>query len=940
MEKLAMEHHRGNISFFGTYRPPAPLDLFSLPINPLPSSDNDELLLTDDVSYNQNGKPIPAAALKELLTFLAKKKPGLAPQYGATREDVTGLVFVSERDGGLETLHVALRSLTGGEVKVLSLGDIYGAKIFSGVRMEDSGCIAGDATVGHSLVYVSTKEPVESVVYKIELATGKTVRLTPLPQYDLSPPPSYANDELLLTDDENSKPIPAAALKELLTSLAKNNRALAPERGATPEDVDKAGGVTGRVFVSERCGGLETLHVALTTAGDAGEAEAKVKVLSLGDFYGGVPMEDSGFTMVGDGGTSTTVGHSLVYVSTKKLAKARRTPWTAVYKTALATGETVRLTPPSEYDLSPAVSPSGKLVAVANFAENKWDGEIEKLKTNIVVMDVDGQGRKVLIEDAGWPSWGSEDVIFFHRGFDQTPATKSADWAVFRYDIAAGKEERVTPEGIDAMTPAAISETKVAVATVRKKSRQQDMHVERVTEQYRHIEIFDTAATTLGQENSVQISITQKTRRHEDHYNPFVLDGGARIGYHRCRSDKLRMIGGAAGSEKSTTIICIDKKFDEVQPPAALSDAGLYRVTGVFPSVSKNGKKLAFVDNEFKAVWLAVADETRPRVIYRSQSGKSVFSTSWNQNDALDTLYVCEGPAFSIDQPVQILRIPKVCSRKEDHEILQAFPLTAETYNCAFPSSNAEGTKLVFRGSRDRVGGDKHRSYKNLFVIDAVNGELTADGALRPDAALPLTNGAWTDTHCSWSPREGCDWVVFSSTMDKPTVGGGVPEKDHGLDPGYFAVYLVSAKDLKKGEVPSPVRVIHSAPAPNIAGHVNHPVFSPDMRSIVFTADLAAVSADPISLPHFTHSVRPYGDIFVVDLQSTEDMKANKDIQDFHRVTHSRYEYATPTWSCRFVDPNGIWKMPELNASMPGCPIAHGQSNATGRAGISPDTSN
>lgn len=384
-----MAKSRGSIAFFGTYRPPVPLDIFSCPANPPPSSAQDEQLLTDDVSYNQNGQPIPAAALKELLTFLGKKNPKLASECGATPEDadkgrVTGLVFVSERDRGLETLHVAFRFVATGKVKVLSLGDIYGADTFGGVRMEDSPCVAGGFTVGR-----------------------------------------------------------------------------------------------------------------------------------------------------------TTVGHCLVYVSTKEPVTARRTPWTVVYKTNLADGKTERLTATDQYDLSPAVSPSGKMVAVANFQGSEWKGEIENLKTDIVIMNVDrraqgGLGRVVLIENGGWPTWGSERVIFFHRGFDTTPPSNVATWAVFRYDMDTGKEERVTPEGIDAMTPAAISATKVAVATVRQKSLQVQMKVQRVEAQYRHIEIFDTASP--GQP---PVQITQKMRPHGDHYNPFVLDGGRRLGYHRCRTDKM-----------------------------------------------------------------------------------------------------------------------------------------------------------------------------------------------------------------------------------------------------------------------------------------------------------------------------------------------------------------------------------------------------------------
>ena len=43
-------------------------------------------------------------------------------------------------------------------------------------------------------------------------------------------------------------------------------------------------------------------------------------------------------------------------------------------------------------------------------------------------------------------------------------------------------------------------------------------------------------------------------------------------------------------------------------------DVGLFRVSGDFPTFSKDGSKLAFVDNEFKAVW--VADSKGLRIVY------------------------------------------------------------------------------------------------------------------------------------------------------------------------------------------------------------------------------------------------------------------------------------------------------------------------------------
>jgi len=47
----------------------------------------------------------------------------------------------------------------------------------------------------------------------------------------------------------------------------------------------------------------------------------------------------------------------------------------------------------------------------------------------------------------------------------------------------------------------------------------------------------------------------------------------------------------------------VSREFDELLSPN--EDIGLLRVSGVFPAFSSDGKKLAFVDNGFKKVWLA-----------------------------------------------------------------------------------------------------------------------------------------------------------------------------------------------------------------------------------------------------------------------------------------------------------------------------------------------
>lgn len=735
-----MGDSRGSIAFFGTYRPPVELDIFSLPANAAAKA-SDEWPLTDGKSYNHNGREIPAAALKELVSFLRKSDPKAG-------DAAKGLIFVSERDNGLETLHVALHGSSNDESppRVLRLADIYGADTFGGVRLEDSGCFAGGFQAG------------------------------------------------------------------------------------------------GR-----------------------------------------------------------TVGHSLIYVSTKEPVRARRTPWTVVYKTNLADGKTERLTPPDQYDLSPAVSPSGKVVAVASFQFHRWNGEIEHLKTDIAIMNVDRQAqgglrRKVIIRNGGWPTWGSDNVIFFHRA-DTKPGTINTSWAVFRYDIAAGKEERVTPVGIDAMTPAAISETRVAVATIRKKSLQNVMTAPREEAQYRHIEIFDTTALDRPAQ------ITLSARPKADHYNPFVLDGGSRIGYHRCRTDRLVAQNGTSVAQKN---------FEKVQTPASHKDVGLLRVAGVFPSFSKDGSKLAFVDNEFKAVW--VADKDGLRVIYNLIGQNKLFSTAWSQNPDKDTLYICDGPAFTRTSEVNISAIVK---DPDTGKWRAPQRLTKGKFNNGFPSSSPDGKHLVFKSTRDRLPGGQ-RMHTNLFVME--DAEL---GEWGEGTVTQLTDGACVDTHCSWSPSG--NWIVFASSRDKDPKA---PDRDL-LDAGFFSIYLVNAAERGPGKVPPPVRVVHSSDT--FRGHVNHPVFSPDMRSLVFTSDLAAVSVEPISMPIFIHSVRPYGDIFSVDLRdnSKDGIANNKDIQEFHRLTHSRYEYSTPAWTqFAAVDPNEQWnllKVISYNRYKPQCPYLHGK---------------
>ncbi|XP_057540484.1 uncharacterized protein LOC130818353 [Amaranthus tricolor] len=647
--------------------------------------------------------------------------------------------------------------------------------------------------------------------------------------YTSNCPPTSPKDESLMTDGKdynyNGHIIPPAALKLML-----KRPLLAPH--GTDVDVD-SGRLTGLIFVSERTNSLETLHIGLFHQGK------EAKVFSFADVYGtykGVRLEDSG----------CFAGDYLVYVSTMEPVSEPHQPWTAVYKTNLKTGETERLTLKGQADLSPSVSPDGKKIAVASFQRKAgWDGEIEDLKTSIFVMNVERPlERKLVVVDGGWPTWGSNNVLFFHRNIEKVEIVKK--WGVFRVDLRDPKlVTRVTPEEINAMTPAAIDENRVVVATVRKTFTFADQY-EREPNQYRHIEIFD-----VTKPKDQYVEVTMKTRPMADHFNPFVINDN-KVGYHRCNTDKVNAYD------------VVDKDFYTLQSPDP--EVGIFRVSGVFPSISECGTKLAFVDNEFKAVW--VADKTGLHMVYKKNDSNSLFSPVWSRGK--DILYVCVGPSFNFKETVQILAITNVSGSKREIRYL-----TNRGYNSAFPATNADGTKLVYRST-------KHGP-KNLYIMeDAVLGEF--DGA----KVTRLTEGDWTDTHCQWSPTQ--DWIVFASNRANPTA----PTPKDLPDPGYFGVYMVKATD--KNVI---VKVIDSGnlyAGGLFPGHVNHPFFSPDGKSLVVTGDLAAVSCDPVSLPLFVHSVRPYGDIFVLDIDP-DDIYKNENVTKFSRLTHSKYENSTATWT-------------------------------------------
>ncbi|KQK12221.2 hypothetical protein BRADI_1g02270v3 [Brachypodium distachyon] len=270
----------------------------------------------------------------------------------------------------------------------------------------------------------------------------------------------------------------------------------------------------------------------------------------------------------------------------------------------------------------------------------------------------------------------------------------------------------------------------------------------------------------------------------------------------------------------------------------------LFRIDGSYPSFSHDGKRIAFVG--LPGLYVVNSDGSSVR---RKIFSGNAFPTSWDWKRE-GVIYTSIGPDFASEST----EVDVVAVSLGDGESSQVSikKLTLGGKNNAFPSPSPDGKWVVFRSGRS--------GHKNLYIMDAEDGE--AGGIHR------LTNGPWSDTMCNWSP-DG-EWIAFASDRHNP--GGGS-----------FAIYLIHPNGTGLR------RLVHSADG----GRTNHPWFSPDSKSIVFTSDLAAVSAEPISNPHH---YQPYGEIFTINIDGS----------GLQRLTHNSFEDGTPSWTPYFLEPRDV----------------------------------
>lgn len=499
--------------------------------------------------------------------------------------------------------------------------------------------------------------------------------------------------------------------------------------------------------------------------------------------------------------------------------------WSALYSTSLDAKENkepTRLSPYGSVDYSPAASLSGKFLAVSSYGSRPWGGEFQELNTDIVVFEASQPNNRVVVcKQGGWPSWCCDSSIYFHHQADD------GWWSIFRVDFPGNLDfsgypispTRITPPGLHCFTPAALHDGKRIVVATRQKGMK-----------YRHIELFNVDSKTF-------LPITESLNPKFHHYNPFVSPDSKFIGYHRFRGESAR---------GEMTI----PNLEPVTSP--IKNLRMVRLNGSFPSFSPDADLIAFNPGFFDGLKIVKSDGSKQWTLFK---GRTTFYNSWSPLER-HVIYTSVGPIFeSAKTTVQIARITfDQSDLKEDCDDVpcDVKVLTKEdTGNNAFPCCSPDGKSLVFRSGR--------YGHKNLYILDAVNGEF--EGCIRR-----LTEGPWIDTMPCWSPKG--DLIAFSSNRHNPD----------NID--VFSIYVIKPDG-------SGLRRIHLAGTEGSDDvdkeRNNHVCFSKDGEWLLFASNLGGMTDEPVSRPN---QFQPYGDLYMARLDGS----------GLTRLTCNGYENGTPAW--------------------------------------------
>jgi len=273
--------------------------------------------------------------------------------------------------------------------------------------------------------------------------------------------------------------------------------------------------------------------------------------------------------------------------------------------------------------------------------------------------------------------------------------------------------------------------------------------------------------------------------------------------------------------------VVFHRHTDRPVPPvrrrlSSVPEVRLLRLDGAFPAFAPTGDTFSFTDN-FRAIARMKIDGVERREVYRDTRSPA-FAPAWSPQG--DLIAFTRGRVFaggSTDNEIYVVHPDGSKARN----------VTQHPANDALPSWSPDGTRLVFRSTRD---GDKE-----LYVINVDGTGLTR-----------LTTSPGTDTFPHWSPLG--DRVVFASDRT-----------------GDFEIYTVRPDG-------SEVRQLTHSPGLDM-----HPVWSPDGKWICFASARGGLRDEhPL-----TGNPQPYGDLYLM----------RPDGSGVRTLTDDQFEDGTPGWA-------------------------------------------
>ncbi len=425
----------------------------------------------------------------------------------------------------------------------------------------------------------------------------------------------------------------------------------------------------------------------------------------------------------------------LAFVSTRKAAPAGRA-WNGIYIMDADGTDVHRISGDGAADYSPAWSPKGDLIAFVSGTSRPED---------LYVMKPDGTGRRLLIENGGWPTFiqGGAAVCFHRRNGGQ--------WDLWQINLDGTDPKRIMEKA--SMPRATADGSKLAFV-----NRDGDGGTP-------HISVLDLDSGKVTY-------ITRPSGGNGDtaHWNPAISPDGRHVVYHKATPDQ-------------------ETPSAEWWAAPPETDLRMLRLDGAFPGFSPNKHRVAFISKSFSRVDVMRIDGTERSTIFRG-THRSIFGMSWSPA-APETIAFSHGTVFGQASAEVNLR-----TANSDGSGLTN--LTSGAGNNGFPCYSPDGKQLVFRSGRD--------GRKNLYIMDR-NGENThrlTEGDWTDTMCDWSPDGQWI-TFASDRDDNFEVWLVRPDGKDlRKVIGGGRNNHPHFSPDGDWIVFTSQRAGLSAEAVSLP----------------------------------------------------------------------------------------------------------------------------------------